>query len=85
VIALSQYEWELRVSALTRRQKEILDYLAGFIGEYGFSPTVREIGEAVGLYSPSSVHAQLANLEAWGLITRQGNNPRTIRLVKASA
>ena len=52
---------------LTDRQREIYDYVTRYVDDHGYPPTVREIGEAVGLASPSTVHAHLANLERAGL------------------
>ena len=51
------------MSDMTSRQQRILDFIEKTVRERGYPPTVREIGEAVGLTSSSSVHAQLANLE----------------------
>jgi repressor LexA len=65
---------------VTDRQRSILDYLRGFVDEHGYPPTVREIGEAVGLRSPSTVHAHLAQLERAGLIRRDPTKPRAIEL-----
>src|SRR6266540_1143520 len=53
---------------LTGRQQEIWDFLVDYVDRHGYPPTVREIGEAVGLASPSTVHAHLANLERAGLL-----------------
>jgi repressor LexA len=66
---------------LTDRQREIYDYLARYVDDHGYPPTVREIGEAVGLASPSTVHAHLANLERAGLIKRDPTKPRAVELV----
>jgi repressor LexA len=65
---------------VTERQRGILDYLRGFVDEHGYPPTVREIGEAVGLRSPSTVHAHLAQLERAGLLRRDPTKPRAIEL-----
>jgi repressor LexA len=65
---------------VTERQRAILDYLRGFVDEHGYPPTVREIGEAVGLRSPSTVHAHLAQLERAGLLRRDPTKPRAIEL-----
>lgn len=65
---------------VTERQRAILDYLREFVDEHGYPPTVREIGEAVGLRSPSTVHAHLAQLERAGLIRRDPTKPRAIEL-----
>jgi len=64
--------------SLTTRQQRILDYIARTVRERGYPPTVREIGEAVGLTSSSSVHAQLANLERRGLLHKDPTKPRAI-------
>jgi repressor LexA len=66
---------------LTGRQREIFDYLSEYVRERGYPPTVREIGEAVGLASPSTVHAHLANLERAGLLKRDPTKPRALELV----
>src|SRR5262245_4505810 len=65
---------------LTGRQREIFDFVSEYVGEHGYPPTVREIGEAVGLASPSTVHAHLANLERAGLLKRDPTKPRAIEL-----
>jgi len=66
---------------LTGRQREIFDFVSEYVGEHGYPPTVREIGEAVGLASPSTVHAHLANLERAGLLKRDPTKPRALELV----
>jgi repressor LexA len=65
---------------LTGRQQEIWKFLTDHVDEHGYPPTVREIGEAVGLASPSTVHAHLANLERAGLIKRDPTKPRALEL-----
>jgi repressor LexA len=65
---------------LTGRQQEIWQFLTDYVDEHGYPPTVREIGEAVGLASPSTVHAHLANLERAGLIKRDPTKPRALEL-----
>jgi repressor LexA len=65
---------------VTERQRAILDYLRAFVDEHGYPPTVREIGEAVGIRSPSTVHAHLAQLERAGLLRRDPTKPRAIEL-----
>ena len=65
---------------LTERQRQILDFLTKYADAHGYPPTVREIGEAVGLASPSTVHAHLANLERAGLLKRDPTKPRAIEL-----
>ena len=66
---------------LTGRQQEIWDFLVDYVDHHGYPPTVREIGEAVGLASPSTVHAHLANLERAGLLRRDPTKPRALELV----
>ena len=65
---------------LTARQQEIWQYLVRYADEHGYPPTVREIGDAVGLASPSTVHAHLANLERAGFLKRDPTKPRAIEL-----
>jgi repressor LexA len=65
---------------LTARQQEIWQFLVTYVDGHGYPPTVREIGEEVGLASPSTVHAHLANLERVGLIKRDPTKPRAIEL-----
>jgi repressor LexA len=66
---------------LTARQQEIWQFLVEYVDDHGYPPTVREIGDAVGLASPSTVHAHLANLERAGLLRRDPTKPRAIELV----
>jgi repressor LexA len=65
---------------LTERQRQILDFVTKYADAHGYPPTVREIGEAVGLASPSTVHAHLANLERAGFLRRDPTKPRAIEL-----
>jgi len=66
---------------LTGRQQEIWGFLVDYVDSHGYPPTVREIGEAVGLASPSTVHAHLANLERAGLLRRDPTKPRALELI----
>lgn len=66
---------------LTKRQREIFDFVKQYAGQYGYPPTVREIGRAVGLHSSSTVHVHLANLEKAGLLKRDPTKPRAIELL----
>ncbi len=66
---------------LTARQQEIWQFLVEYVDGHGYPPTVREIGEHVGLASPSTVHAHLANIERAGLIRRDPTKPRAIELI----
>jgi len=69
---------------LTGRQQEIWAFLVDYVDRHGYPPTVREIGEAVGLASPSTVHAHLANLERQGYIRRDPTKPRAVDVVGES-
>jgi repressor LexA len=66
---------------LTARQQEIWNYLVEYVDSHGYPPTVREFGEQVGLASPSTVHAHLANLERAGLLRRDPTKPRALELI----
>ena len=66
--------------ALTDRQREILDYIVRQQAERGYPPSVREIGEAVGLTSPSTVHSHLATLQRRGYLRRDPTKPRAIEV-----
>lgn len=70
---------------LTKRQKEIFDFIRRYADKTGYPPTVREIGKAVGLHSSSTVHAHLANLEKIGLLRRDPSKPRAIELLLGKA
>ena len=69
------------VKDLSKRQKEIFDFIGRYLKQHGYPPTVREIGEAVGLRSPSTVHAHLAQLERAGVLKRDPTKPRAIELM----
>src|SRR5262245_36018896 len=66
---------------LTRRQKEILDFLTRHIEKKGYAPTIEEIGEHFGLRSLATVHKHLTNLQEKGLIKRAWNRSRALELV----
>jgi repressor LexA len=66
---------------LTKRQQEIFDFIKKYSAKYGYPPTVRDIGKAVGLASSSTVHAHLANLEKIGLLRRDPSKPRAIEML----
>jgi repressor LexA len=70
---------------LTDRQQQIWNYLVEYVDRHGYPPTVREIGEEVGLASPSTVHAHLANLERAGLLRRDPTKPRALELLGREA
>jgi repressor LexA len=70
---------------LTKRQQEIFDFIKKYSARYGYPPTVRDIGKAVGLASSSTVHAHLANLEKVGLLRRDPSKPRAIEMLDRAA
>jgi repressor LexA len=70
---------------LTKRQQEIFEFIKRYSASYGYPPTVRDIGKAVGLASSSTVHAHLANLEKVGLLRRDPSKPRAIELLDRAA
>ena len=68
---------------LTKRQKEILDYIEGFIAERGYAPSFEEIAESFGYSSLATVHEHLSNLERKGYIRKSYNESRSIEMVRA--
>ena len=66
---------------LTKRQREILEFIQEYLDTNGYPPTVRDIGGAVGLTSSSTVHAHLANLEKAGAIRRDPTKPRALEIL----
>lgn len=70
---------------LTKRQQEIFDFIRRYSQKNGYPPTVRDIGKAVGLASPSTVHAHLDNLERLGLLRRDPSKPRAMELLDRAA
>lgn len=69
---------DLPTDDLTSRQRRILEFIRGWVEHHGYPPSVREIGEAVGLVSPSSVAYQLKELEKKGYLRRDPNRPRAV-------
>jgi repressor LexA len=69
------------VKDLTKRQKEIFDYIGTYLSKHGYPPTVREIGKAVGLHSSSTVHAHLSKLESLGVVRRDPSKPRALEVM----
>ena len=72
----------MRIMALTRRQKQVYDFLAQFVEEHGYSPSFEEIGDGLGLSSLATVHKHVSNLEQKGLLKRDYNRSRSIDLLK---
>lgn len=71
----------IELSKLSRRQQAILDFIKSEVREKGYPPSVREIGEAVGLASSSTVHGHLDRLEKKGFIRRDPTKPRAIEIL----
>jgi len=69
------------VKDLTKRQKEIFDFIGTYLSKHGYPPTVREIGKAVGLHSSSTVHAHLSKLESLGVLKRDPSKPRALEVM----
>ena len=69
------------VKDLTKRQKEIFDFIGTYLSKHGYPPTVREIGKAVGLHSSSTVHAHLSKLESLGVLRRDPSKPRALEVM----
>lgn len=72
------------MAQLTKMQQKIYDYIAQAIQDQGYPPSVREIGEAVGLKSPSTVHFHLKHLEELGVIGKQAGKGRALTLTEVS-
>jgi len=70
---------------LTQRQHEILVFIEKTVGDRGYPPSVREIGEAVGLASPSTVHSHLHTLQRLGYLRRDPTKPRAIEVTADTA
>ena len=66
---------------LTKRQREILDYLNEFISQHGYAPSLEEVGRRFGLSSLATVHKHLTNLQQKGFIRRTWNRSRSVELV----
>jgi repressor LexA len=71
--------------SLTKRQREIFDFIKSYSARHGYPPTVRDIGKAIGLTSSSTVHAHLANLEKLGLLRRDPTKPRALEMLGDAA
>src|ERR1700745_4475475 len=71
------------VMPLTKRQREIFDYLNEFIQQHGYAPSLEEIGRRFGLSPPATVHKHLTNLQEKGFIKRAWNRSRSVEMVPA--
>jgi repressor LexA len=67
---------------LTKRQRQILDFINDFSARSGYAPSYREIGEELGLNSPATIHEHVKTLEDKGFLTTDHNRPRSIELIK---
>lgn len=76
---------DFSVKDLTKRQREIFDFISRYLSRHGYPPTVREIGKAVGLHSSSTVHAHLSKLEALGVLKRDPSKPRAMEVMVEKA
>lgn len=72
------------MAKLSQRQQEILDFIRENVKQRGYPPSVREIGEAVGLASSSTVHGHLERLQAKGYLRKDPTKPRAIELLEES-
>jgi repressor LexA len=72
---------EAGLQPLTKRQREILDYLNEFIQQHGYAPSLEEIGHRFGLSSLATVHKHMTNLETKGFIKRSWNRSRSVELL----
>ncbi len=70
--------------ALSKSVQRIYDYICAYSAEHNYPPTVREIGQAVNLRSPSTVHMHLRTLESLGYIKRDPNKPRALEICEVS-
>ena len=67
--------------AITKRQREVYDFISGFVQKRGFCPSFQEIGDGMGLSSLATVHKHITNLQKKGLLTRDYNRSRSIDLL----
>lgn len=72
----------LTYPALTDRQREIVEFIKTFIAGHGYPPSIREIRDAVGVLSTSTVHLELSEIESAGVIRRAGGRSRAITLAE---
>src|ERR1700756_3744229 len=72
------------MATLTKRQKQLVDFLEHYIEEHGYAPTLAEVGEYFGLSSLATVHKHLRNLEAKGFIRRMHNHSRALEIATNS-
>lgn len=71
----------IHIERLTKRQEDILNFIKNYIVMHGYPPTVREIGTALGISSPATIHAHLSNLALKGYIKKDGSKNRALELL----
>ena len=76
----SKSSGRIPMATLTKRQKQLLDYLTDYNSEHGYAPTLAEVGQYFGLSSLATVHKHLHNLEQKGFIKRQHNHSRALEV-----
>jgi repressor LexA len=84
MIDRAEFEGDQSMATLTKRQKQMVDYLEHYIGEHGYAPTLAEVGEYFGLSSLATVHKHLRNLEQKGFITREHNHSRALEIAASA-
>jgi repressor LexA len=75
------FAYSARMLPLTKRQREVLDYLNDFIQQHGYAPSLEEIGRRFGLSSLATVHKHLTNLQEKGFIKRAWNRSRSVEMI----
>jgi repressor LexA len=75
------YSLTMRFMAITKRQRQVYDFISDFVQRQGYSPSFDEIGQGLGLSSLATVHKHISNLEKKGLLTRDYNRSRSIDLL----
>jgi repressor LexA len=84
VVCYHSFKEVIDMEGLTRRQKDVFDYLKKYINDNGYAPCVRDICDALDLKSTSTAHAHLTKLESKGYISRDPAKPRTIMILDGS-
>lgn len=74
----------IRIAPLTKRQREVYEFIARYINDHAYAPSLEEIADAMGLSAQATVHKHLSELEARGYIRRQWNRSRLIELLVGS-
>jgi len=80
-LTFANYSPTIGPMAITKRQRQVYDYISRFVSEKGYSPSFEEIGDGLGLSSLATVHKHISNLEKKGLLTRDYNRSRSIDLL----